>query len=90
MNPNLSGCCVQNGLQEGKSASREATEIVWVRDDGGSNQGDGGREDWEHLEDILEVKLTFLDDKFAANWKLGGYLLTSGKLLDLVGFDFPW
>lgn len=34
---NLSGCRVQNGLQEGKSASREATEIVWVRDDGGSN-----------------------------------------------------
>lgn len=38
------------------------------------------------MEDILEVKLTILD----TDWKLGGNLLTSRKLLDLVGFDFPW
>lgn len=38
---NRSGCHARNGLQEGKSTSREtreeATEIVWVRGDGGSN-----------------------------------------------------
>lgn len=38
---NHSGCHAQNGLQEEKSASREtreeATEIVWVRSDSGSN-----------------------------------------------------
>lgn len=40
--------------------------------------------------DILEVKLAILDDKFAIDYKLRGRHLTSRKLLDLVGVDFPW
>lgn len=40
----------------------------------------------------MEIKLTILDDKFAIaiDYKLGGRHLTSRKLLDLVGVDFPW
>lgn len=34
--------------------------------------------------------MTDLGDKFVVDWKLEGRLLTSRKLLDLVGVDFPW
>ena len=33
--------------------------------------------------------MTDLGDKFVVDWKLEGRLLTSRKLLDLVGVDFP-
>lgn len=61
MDPGRKGCTASRETGEG------GTEMVRVRGDGGSNLDDGGRQAWEDLGDVLEAKLTVLDDKFAVD-----------------------